>query len=343
MSTTTAPATPFLAIPHLLGELPIYDARTHHIYWCAAHQAELHRMELLPDSAAIAEYLPEQLATVQASHQVVAIGGEGNPSGEAIGTVALTKTPHVLLVTSLQGLGFVDFASGKYYPQEGVVLNDDPAQRTNDGIIDLNGDLLVGTMEQRIQYPANNVAVLRRLNTDLLVEVLETGLGMSNQINVLPAGQGRQTVFFTDTMSFCVWKYDYDLETKELSNKRPFIDIRDTYAPQLLPALDGGCITEDGQVFHAVWGRLAVCHFDAEGKLVQTIEFPAQRVTACCWMGKDRNELFVTTALNKWVVPDGVDHTKTDDLGGRCFRVRIPGVRGVMKDNYWGGPVPSTA
>ncbi|ODQ78499.1 hypothetical protein BABINDRAFT_162708 [Babjeviella inositovora NRRL Y-12698] len=326
---------PFLNFNSLLGEAPCYNPRNNTVCWVDALGSQIHRIQLLPNSDKIAEYTDEQIAEVTKTHETISC------KGETIGSIALTADDNVLALNWTQGFGFASFKTKELIVKDHFpLLATDPILRMNDGIIDPHGNYIMGSMDKHVAATSSETSKLWRINTDLSVDVLLEGIGMSNGINffVDPA-TGKLHLFYTDTLVFTIWKFDYDPESRTLSNKQPHINIVDFVPMESLPGLDGFSITDTGDIYTAVWGSHVILHFDYDGKLVGEFKFPAARVTSCTFMGPAKDELFVTTASLKIPAEDGVDTSDVNDLGGALFRVKLDGVKGNIKCGRWGGKV----
>lgn len=331
-------ATPILQLNHTLGEGPLYDPRNHTLLWIDAVMGEVHRTRL-PDNSG-AEYSAEERAALVEDHQVVYIGGgKGNPKKEIVGALGLTKDVDIVVLTYTTGLGFVLFKTNEFIVDAKCPrFNVDDELRLNDGIIDPNGDFWCGAMDKHIGPNPTGRSKMYRVNaSDLLVDAL-FDVQMLNGINAFQK-DGRTTFFYTDTLTFTNVKWDYDLDSKTLGERLVHINVRDAYPSYAFPGLDGFAMTDEGHIYTAVWGTGSVAHYDENGVFVDKLDFPAQRILLCSFGGKDRDELFVTSALPHLPSEDYVE-CGPDDLGGSVWRVKLPGVKGLLKDNVWGGYVP---
>lgn len=289
-------------------------------------------MRLLPNSDQIAEYTPEQVAAVMATHQVVTC------KGHTIGSIALTPNNDVLALNWTQGFGFADFGTLQFIVKDHFpILVADTILRMNDGIIDPHGNYLMGSMDRHVAETSSETSKLWRVNTDLSVDVLLEGIGMSNGLNFYTdKSTGKQYLFYTDTLALTIWRFDYSADTRSLSNKTPHVEILNHIPREKMPGMDGFAMSDEGHIYTAVWGSGVILHFDHGGRLVGELKFPAARVTSCTFMGPARTELFVTTASLKIPADDGVDTSDQSDQGGAVFRVLLD-VKGNVKDGKWGG------
>jgi len=82
---------------------------------------------------------------------------------------------------------------------------------------------------------------------------------------------------------------------------------------------DGLAVDAEGHVLVAFWGGWKIIRYDPDGKQEREIRFPVANPTACAFGGRDRDELYVTTArlgLTKEQLAD-------QPMAGDLFRVRL--------------------
>ncbi|KAK6454872.1 Gluconolactonase putatively [Scheffersomyces xylosifermentans] len=264
--------------------------------------------------------------------------------GESVGAIALTTKDDVILVCGKTGVALGDFKTGEIeyffkYP------NDEKTQhrlRSNDGIVDPWGHLWIGLMNDFPITAKEGVlpeGKLYRINcNDLSVETMVDGTLIANG---LAFSEDHKTLFWTDSLTFTVWKFDYDYETNKLTNKRPHIETKKFYSDFASPEPDGMTMTKDGHIYGAVFSTSSVYHADASGQLLNKIHLPAARITCVISGGKNNDELFITTGHTQLDDPDAaIDSSdKTGDLGGFLFRVKLDSpINGQIK-NIWGGKV----
>ena len=82
--------------------------------------------------------------------------------------------------------------------------------------------------------------------------------------------------------------------------------------------------------YHTFFAWLSA--FFQTGEVLQSIEFPAKRITSCCFGGKNLDELYVTST--DYEVPE--EEMKEYPLSGSLFRVKGLGVKGYSANMYEG-------
>ena len=183
---------------------------------------------------------------------------------------------------------------------------EDTSIRTNDAKCDANGRMWVGTMAFDFTPGA---AALFSFDSKVLKEVVPD-LTVSNGIGW---SLDKKTMYFIDSPTKRVDSFDFDIESGELRNRRPFLLLSD------LDAFPDGLTTdEDGGVWVALFGGGEVRRFDAQGTLTHIVEIPVKQVTSCCFGGADMSELYITTAQN------GMDSDSLirQPLAGSLFRAK---------------------
>lgn len=157
--------------------------------------------------------------------------------------------------------------------------------RLNDGACDPAGRFWVGSTA--LDFAPGRGALYRYSGEGGLDRVLEE-VTISNGIGWSPDGG---TMYYVDSMTYRVDRFDFDPGTGEISGRRPFAVIeRGAGIP------DGLAVDDEGCVWVALWGRAALRRYGPDGELDRTLAVPADNVTACCFGGVDGRTLYVTSA-----------------------------------------------
>lgn len=306
-----------------------YNSADNTLLWVDIIQAELHRVSLDDD------------ANIEASHEYITF----SEPGESIGALCLTKNPDVVLVCAKYGVAKATFSTKTFsyilkYPQDPATAE---RMRSNDGIIDPWGNLWIGTMNDfpvtKAQGGVSADGKLYRIDcNDLSVKVMVDCATISNG---LAFSENGKTFYWTDSLTFRLWQYDYNHETLELSNRSAVIDMRDVFQEFLSPEPDGLAMAADGHVYQAVFSTSMVVEFTPQGKVVAKYRVPAERVTCTALGGPEDDELFVTTGHLQLDDFDAkIDASdKSGDLGGFLFRAKLGKKVHSKHKNVWGGSV----
>jgi len=196
-----------------------------------------------------------------------------------------------------------------------------PENRLNDGRCDRSGRYWCGTRD-----PSNDHAggSLYCLTPAFDVRRMDQGFIVPNGMAFSPDDR---SLVFGCTRSDRIYKYDFDLESGEIGNRRVFIDT--SGVPW---RIDGATFDEDGYYWAALIAGGAIGRFDGNGKLDRYINIPFSHPTMCNFGGKDLDVLYVTTGS---VFVDD-DERRRQPLAGCMFAIRGLGVRGVPEPLFAG-------
>lgn len=165
-------------------------------------------------------------------------------------------------------------------------LSSDRSVRTNDGGCDRLGAFVIGTMGYSEQPGLGRVY---RVTADHQVVEVLSPVSISNGLQW--SGDGTRA-FYIDTPTGRVDAFDVDPETGDWSRRRPHIDV-DLSAG----CPDGMAIDEEDGLWVAMWGGGVVNHYDAAGRLIETVAVPGvTQVSSCAFGGHDRSVLYITTS-----------------------------------------------
>lgn len=224
------------------------------------------------------------------------------------------------LIITDAGLAFWDRRFNAY---EFIIdpYTDNPDMQFNDGMIDRQGRLLVGSYNSA-QLDASDGS-LYRLDTDLSLHKLDKNLVLSNGIAISPDGN---TLYVAEMFANKIAAYDYDSETGGVKNRRVFVEIPDEAG---MP--DGLTVDSQGFVWAAHWGGWRVTRYDPNGKLEREIQIPVEIVTCIGFGGENLDELYITTA---WYNLNDRQR-KEQPLAGDLFRIKTD-IKGIVEPGFAG-------
>ena len=226
--------------------------------------------------------------------------------GERVGTVVPRRSGG-LVIAGDHGFSFFDPATGLKTPIADPEA-ELPDNRFNDGKCDPAGRFWAGTISL---IKKTGSARLYCLEPDLRIR--EAFGPVTNSNGIAWSADGRH-MFYIDTPTKQVLRFDFEVGSGAISNPTPVIDTADFDASP-----DGMAIDENDQLWIAFChGGCVRCYDPANGKQLAEIEVPALETTACAFGGGDLGDLYITTGIHKSV---------EEELAGRVFVTR-PGVRG---------------
>ena len=157
-------------------------------------------------------------------------------------------------------------------------------RRSNDAKADPAGRLWFGSSVNDSEHePSGKLFCLEGGNITVKQDNTRISNGMA-------WNKDRTKFYFSDSLFHCIFEYDYDLKTGEISNRREFYRFTDGVP-------DGMCIDSEDCLWIAVWGGSRIERVDTRtGKLMSTLKVPAKNVTSCCFCGDDMKTLFITTS-----------------------------------------------
>lgn len=158
-------------------------------------------------------------------------------------------------------------------------------ERFNDGKVDRAGRFWVGTLDRKLSNP---VGRLYRVEPGPQVTAMDQGFTISNGIGWSP---DNRVMYFTDTPSRSIYRYDFDIASGRASNRRLFVQAAVGHGGP-----DGMTVDGQGYVWSAQFDRWCVNRYAPDGTLDRSIRLPVQRPTTCMFGGPDLSTLYVTSA-----------------------------------------------
>jgi L-arabinonolactonase len=192
---------------------------------------------------------------------------------------------------------------------------DVPTTRLNDGRCDRFGRFVVGGLNEDGLKPTSKVISYGEDGTST---TLIDGVGCSNSICFSPDGK---VMYFTDTPSRTILKYDYDPATGAVENKRVFARLNDDEGNP-----DGSCIDSEGRLWNAQWDGGRVQCYEPDGLAGPTIYLPCPQVTCAAFGGEDLGTLYITSAREDL---SAAEITKAP-LSGALFAIDAKGLFGAV-------------
>ncbi len=238
------------------------------------------------------------------------------PVGEMIGSIAPTRSGNLVAAVAT-GFVLVDLAGGRVR-RLATLEPADPTIRMNDGKADPWGRFWAGTMGHDKRPDAG---ALYCLEPDLRVSVALDPVTISNGLDW---SADRRTMFYVDTPTQRIDRFDLQADGLGLRNRRPF-------ATQALAegAPDGLTLDLAGGLWLALWGGFGLVAYGPSGQVEARVPIPASHVTSCAFGGPDFGELYITTAFSELT---DAEHA-AQPLAGRVFRCR-PGVAGLPAHRF---------
>ncbi len=198
-----------------------------------------------------------------------------------------------------------------------------PYFRFNDGAVAPGGQFFAGSMYDGPDVSPLPAGRLYRLDPDHLLHQVQEDVLISNGLGWSPDGK---TMYYTDSLRYTIYAFDYDSASGELDRRRIFV-----HDPEEPGVPDGLAVDSAGFVWSARWDGWKVTRYDPDGKVECILPMPVQRPTCCMFGGKDLDELYITSA---WV---GLSESQRQAQpgAGDLYRMRA-GVTGLPRPYYRG-------
>jgi sugar lactone lactonase YvrE len=281
-----------------LGESPYWDAAMRRLYWIDAWRSQVHALD-----PATGETRCMELGTALGGLPIGSIGRHA--SG---GMIAGVKG----------GFWHLDPERGAARPIAAVEADRPATNRLNDGKCDRAGRFWCASVNTDHRSPTG--ALWRLSGSDPML--MQDGLTIGNGIAFSPDDRA---LYLADTLTRRVWRYDFDLATGALANRRLFISTE-----HIDGFVDGATVDADGCYWAALFRGGAVAQFDPDGRLVRHIRLPVATATMCAFGGPDLDILYVTSASR--FLDDAAQ--RGQPLAGHLFAITGLGVRGIAEPEF---------
>jgi sugar lactone lactonase YvrE len=277
------------------GESPMWDPRAKRLYWIDTEKPVLCSLDPATGAA----------TTAPSDWLVQAIGPR--KSG---GWVAVVRDGFALLEK--------EAGRGKLLgnPVEGQA-----AMTMNDGVVGPDGRFYAGSLNQQVLEAPEGC--LYRLDKDLSITTIETGLVLPNGISFSPDGK---TMYVTEMWARTITAFDFDQRKGTVSRKRALIRVpEDEGYPDWL------IVDAEGFLWSGHWQGFRVTRYDPDGRKERTIEVPVPTATCMVFGGESLEVLYITTGKKGLTPEQLVKYPGAGDL----FSVET-GIRGRQENEFAG-------
>jgi sugar lactone lactonase YvrE len=269
-----------------LGEGPVWVGRDHALWFVDIKKHAIHRFDPANDERR-SWTAPEQVGFLFPAER----GG---------------------FVAGLQsGLHHFDEASGEFT----LIVDVDPelpGNRLNDGVVDAEGRLWFGTMDNGERNKSGAFYCfaegrLTRTNID--------GIAITNGPAVSPDGR---LLYVVDTLRGTIEVADIR-GSGVLANRRPFVRIDPADGHP-----DGPTIDSEGCVWISLYAGWEARRYSPGGELIGCVRFPVANITKLAFGGDDLRTAYATTARQMLSADAIAAQPQIGDLFS--FRVEVPGI-----------------
>jgi len=283
----------------VLGECPVWDSGRKIIYWV--------------------DIISKKLFSFNIENEICSVTYFKN----FIGCVALRKNGQ-FIVASEEGIHFFDqnnlSVENLFNPEAHLEKN-----RFNDGKCDAAGRFWAGSTS----YGENEkIGSLYCIDKDLNYRRTVTDVTVSNGISWSP---DNKILYYIDSPTREVKAYEYDIKNGEIKNERVVIRFSEKEGYP-----DGMTTDQEGKLWIANWGGYKVGRWDpVNGKMIEKIDIPVERVSSVTFGGPGLDELFITTAAKGFNEMDKKVDENLNELDGMLFRIKVD-VCGIDTYRFYG-------
>ena len=201
--------------------------------------------------------------------------------GQPVGAAVPAAEPGAYVLAAADGLYY--FTDGSVKRIADLTGRYRPWQRSNDAKADPAGRLFFGSSSMDGAFGDNGD--LYRLDPASGIRVVQENTKISNG---MAWDRAAQRFFFSDSLEYAVFVYDYDLATGDITNRRVLFPVSDGVP-------DGMCIDANDDLWLAVWGgRRLEKRSSGTGELLAVVDVDAEHVSSCCFI--DENTLLITSS-----------------------------------------------
>ena len=264
-----------------LGENPIWDDHKQGLWWIDIYGQNLHFHH--PDTQANQTWpMPGKIAGVALAESGKLMAGMG-------GDVILIEVGPDVAIQKIC-----------------TPVTDTSARRLNEARVDPTGKYYwVG--EACLDFDDRS-ASLFRVDAKGNCETFLSGIGVSNGLAWSPDGR---TLYFADTPTSTVWRFDYNLETGTLGERQVF---REFTANEGRP--DGASVDTEGYYWIACVDHGKIFRLAPDGSTDLVVQMPVNYPTMCAFGGPEMSDIYVSSL--SWRPING--QPTNEDLAGRLFR-----------------------
>ena len=186
--------------------------------------------------------------------------------------------------------------------------------RCNDGAVDCQGRLWIGTMERSFKKGAG---VLYCIGNNFSAEAKVSKVTISNG---MAWSLDNKRFYYIDTPEQTVASFLFDAATANIQFEKIAVRI-----PGVMGTPDGMAIDEEGMLWIAHWGGFGVYRWNPDnGKLIDKIDVSVPQVSSCAFFGDELDHLVITTASEKLSKKDLQKYPQSGDTF--VMKMKVKGV-----------------
>ncbi len=190
------------------------------------------------------------------------------------------------------------------------IEKDLPRHRCNDGGIDCEGRLWVGTLQLDFDEGAGS---LYCIDEDKVPRKKRDSVTISNGMVWSP---DNKRLYYIDSPRRTVESFIFDRTTGNIQFEKVAVRI-----PADMGGPDGMTIDEEGMLWVAHWGGFGVYRWDPlTGELLDSVQLPVPNVSSCAFAGEELDHLIITTARQDLSEEELIRYPQSGDI----FVAKLP-------------------
>jgi len=275
-----------------LGECPRWDEKQGLLYWVDINAFQLHRFDPI---TGVNDF-------IQFEEEIACFSLRSNGKGFVAGMRS--------------GFYFID----GWAPERRLIVDPETSldkNRFNDGRCDALGRFIAGSV-----YPPkdHDGANLWSLDSSLQAKKLVEGLLTSNGAGFSP---DNKTFYYSDTPKHVIYRYDYNLQSGEITNGRIFHQFEFGNGRP-----DGAAVDSEGYYWTALYEGSRIARLSPAGEVVEEIALPVMCPTMVAFGDDDLKTLYITTVGNR-----PAEELQKFPHSGAVFKVRVD-VPGLIEHRF---------
>ncbi|XP_026318977.1 regucalcin-like [Hyposmocoma kahamanoa] len=220
-------------------------------------------------------------------------------------------------VVEIQWSGFPDSTAKEVNTvvAKGTVEKDQ--KRYDKGKADPRGRVFVGAMPIDIDIDeTSRNGSLYRIDADGSLHQVISAVDMTNGLSW---DVKEMAFYFADSFQNKIWRYDYDIDTGDISNPRSVFELSEH---GLAGIVDAMTIDIDGNLWVANFDGYQVLKIDPRrNQLLQKVSVPGRQITSCTFGGPNSDILYMTSIAKNKQGPQPPPH-------GSLYAITGLGVKG---------------
>jgi L-arabinonolactonase len=238
---------------------------------------------------------------------------------EVVGCIALTTSTNKIIVALASQVAILDTKSGMLTTLV-PFLHDPVKLRMNDGRVDRNGNLWVGSMSAMNDYVTTTGELYCIPSSgSRKLSIMRKNISIPNSTAFSPDGN---TMYWSDSKSRKILSFTLDKEVSVLLDERIFVDFAATHSPG---DPDGAVCDFEGNLWVAHWNGFCISQFKPDSTLLRRLQLPFAQPTCVIFGGINLDVLYVTSSRLQDV--DG-------DMDGCVFAIRDLQCKGFPESRF---------